>query len=149
MFESAFTSSLHGYKNNSPESNRPVRETTPAATNVAGGANGASESPMASDTGLVEPAPLRQATTKISPLLKHLRDWRQPSHPHSLLHLEAISSTTQPIQGNVFVVLRKSYHVVVVEDGGASTSLSSGKSDIASKYAIVTKLQTRVSKHRL
>ena len=50
-----------------------VRIIIPAAINVAEGANGASESRMACDTGLVMPAPLRHATTKTSPLLKHHR----------------------------------------------------------------------------
>ena len=37
--------------------NALVREATPAAANVTRGANGVSETPMACDTGLVEPAP--------------------------------------------------------------------------------------------
>ena len=41
-----------------------MREATPAAINVVGSATGASESTMACDTGLVEPAPLRQVTIK-------------------------------------------------------------------------------------
>ena len=49
----------------------------PAVTTFAWSANSSSESPMACDTRVVDPAPLRQATTKVSPLLKHLRG----SHP--------------------------------------------------------------------
>ena len=46
-----------------------MREATPAAIKVDGSATGASESTMACDTGLVEPAPLRQATINITYLL--------------------------------------------------------------------------------
>ena len=57
-----------------PKRNALVREATPAAANVARGANGMSESPMACDTGLVEPASRRQAKSNVSPFIKHSRD---------------------------------------------------------------------------
>jgi hypothetical protein len=53
------------------------------------------------------------------------------------------------LYGNVFVDSRKLYHVVVVEDGGASNSLSSSKCVIGNMYAVVTKIRTSVSKLRL
>ena len=66
-----------------------------------------------------------------------------------LLHLEAVSSITQPMHRNFFVDMRKVNLVVVVEDGGASNCVSSSKSGTAIKYIAVTKLRTKVSKHRL
>ena len=58
IFDHALNGSSHGKKNNNPKRNALVRE-APATNNVDGRATGASESTMACDTGLVEPAPLR------------------------------------------------------------------------------------------
>ena len=118
-----------------------MREATPVAIKVDGSATGASESTMACESGLVEPAPFRQATIKISPRLKHFRDSRQPLHPHSCSY----TLRRFPPQPNLcivtcFVDLRKLYDLVVVEDGGASTSLSSSKDDNAIKHIVVIKL---------
>ena len=127
-----------------------MREATPAAANVARGANGVSESLMACDTGLVDPAPLRHPKCKTSPHIKHSRDLPQTlASAVVLFHLEAVSSTTQPIHGHFFVDPSKLYHVVVVEDGGASKFLTSSKGDTSLRYITVTKLRIRVSKHRL
>ena len=104
-----------------------MREATPPAINVDGSATGASESTMACDTGLVEPAPLRQASHKqdfsSSQALPRFTPTLAPALV--LLYLEVVSSTTQPMHRNILVELGKLYDVVVVEDGGASTSLSS------------------------
>ena len=104
-----------------------MREATPPAINVAGSAIGASESTMACDTGLVEPAPLRQASHNhfFSSCQALLRLTPTLAPALVLLYLAVVSSTTQPMHRNIFVELRKLYDVVVVEDGGASTSLSS------------------------
>ena len=137
-------------ENNYLKRNALVREATPVAANVAGGANGVSEPPMACDTRLVDPAPLRQPTSKISPLIiKHSRDSRQPLHPHSCSYTLRWFPPQPTIHRNFLVHMRKVYHVVVVEHGEASTYLSSSKGDIAIIYAVETQLRTRVSKHRL
>ena len=62
-----------------------MREATPAAIKVVGSATGASESTMACDTGLAEPAPLRQATIKMNHLLKDIRDSRPTLAPALVL----------------------------------------------------------------
>ena len=125
-----------------------VRVATPAPTNIAGCA---SESPMACDTGLAVPAPLRPAGIEnacaFSQALPPLEQTLTPALV--LIHLEAVYSTTPPVRMSFFVVLRKYVRIplyAVIEE--ASRSLPKPKFETAANYDIVAKRRTYVSKHR-